>query len=76
MAKYGKSAQEKVKENVRKYKKGTLKSSGGDIVTSRKQAIATGLSEVRQAGGKVPHKSKPEKQSGSSGKGKNNKKPF
>jgi hypothetical protein len=35
-------------------KKGTLKSSSGAKVTSRKQAIAIGLSEAREKGGKVP----------------------
>jgi hypothetical protein len=39
-------------------KHGTLKSGGsGQRVTSRKQAIAIGLSEARRAGGKVPRKS-------------------
>jgi hypothetical protein len=40
-------------------KRGTLKSGrSGKKVTSRKQAIAIGLSEARQAGGKVPRKRK------------------
>jgi hypothetical protein len=40
-------------------KRGTLRSSGsGKKVTSRKQAIAIGLSEARRAGGKVPRKRK------------------
>jgi hypothetical protein len=35
-------------------KKGTLKSGSGRKVTSRKQAIAIGLSEAREKGAKVP----------------------
>jgi hypothetical protein len=55
MAKYGKKAQQKVKRAMHERKKGTLKSGrSGKRVTSRKQAIAIGLSEARRAGGKVP----------------------
>ena len=55
MAKYGKKAQSKVKRAMHERKRGTLKSgSSGRTVTSRKQAIAIGLSEARRAGGKVP----------------------
>jgi hypothetical protein len=54
MAKYGKSANKRVESAVRRKKKGTLKSSSGRKVTSRKQAIAIGLSEAREKGGKVP----------------------
>jgi hypothetical protein len=54
MAKYGKSAQKRVKSAMHRRKKGTLKSSSGARVKSRKQAIAIGLSEARQKGGKVP----------------------
>ena len=55
MAKYGKKAQEKVERAMHEKKKGTLRSGrGGKKVTSRKQAIAIGLSEARKAGGKVP----------------------
>jgi uncharacterized protein DUF6496 len=55
MAKYGKTAQNKVKRAMRERKRGTLKSGrSGRKVTSRKQAIAIGLSEAREAGGKVP----------------------
>ena len=55
MAKYGKKATEKVEKAMHERKKGTLKSGGsGKKVTSRKQAIAIGLSEARDAGGKVP----------------------
>jgi Family of unknown function (DUF6496) len=57
MAKYGKKAQSKVKRAMHERKRGTLKSGGsGKKVTSRKQAIAIGLSEARRAGGKVPRK--------------------
>jgi hypothetical protein len=55
MAKYGRKASEKVEKVMRERKKGTLKSGGaGKKVTSRKQAIAIGLSEARREGGKVP----------------------
>ena len=54
MAKYGKSAQKRVKSAMHRKKKGTLKSGSGRRVTSRKQAIAIGLSEAREKGGKVP----------------------
>ena len=57
MARYGKKAQEKVKKVTDEKKKGTLRSGkSGKKVTSRKQAIAIGLSEARQAGAKVPSK--------------------
>lgn len=57
MAKYGKTAQEKVKRAVREMKQGKLKSGrSGKKVTSRKQAIAIGLSEARKRGAKVPRK--------------------
>ena len=53
MAKYGKAASKRVESAVRRKKKGTLKSGSGRKVTSRKQAIAIGLSEARE-GAKVP----------------------
>lgn len=56
MAKYSKKASEKVAENVREMKEGKLKSGSGKKVTSRKQAVAIGLSEARKAGAKVPKK--------------------
>jgi Family of unknown function (DUF6496) len=57
MAKYGKKAGEKVERAMRERKRGTLKSGrSGRRVTSRKQAIAIGLSEARDAGAKVPKK--------------------
>ncbi len=53
MAAYGKKAQDKVEKVMKERKKGTLKSgSTGKKVTSRKQAIAIGISEARRAGGK------------------------
>jgi Family of unknown function (DUF6496) len=57
MARYGKKASQKVERAMRERKRGTLKSGrSGKKVTSRKQAIAIGLSEARQAGAKVPRK--------------------
>ena len=58
MAKYGKSASKNVERTMRRRKKGTLRSSSGQKVTSRKQAIAIGLSEARAKGAKVPRKRK------------------
>ena len=56
--KYGPKAQEKVEKSLHEMKEGTLKSGrSGKKVSSRKQAIAIGLSEAREAGGKVPKKS-------------------
>ena len=57
MAKYGKSASKNVESAMGRRKKGTLKSGSGGKVKSRKQAIAIGLSEAREKGGKVPRKS-------------------
>jgi len=54
MAKYGKSASKNVESAMRRKKKGTPKSGSGGKVTSRKQAIAIGLSEAREKGAKVP----------------------
>ena len=55
MAKYGKKAQSTVAFAMRRKKRGTLKSGrSGRKVTSRKQAIAIGLSEARKKGAKVP----------------------
>ena len=57
--KYGKKVQRKVRQVMRERKRGTLRSGGsGKKVTSRKQAIAIGLSEARRAGAKVPRKRK------------------
>jgi hypothetical protein len=55
--KYGKAASRKVKGAMKKRGKGTLRSGrSGRKVTSRKQAVAIGLSEARKAGAKVPRK--------------------
>lgn len=55
MAKYGKKAQKTVESAMRRRKRGTLRSGrSGKRVTSRKQAIAIGLSEARKKGAKVP----------------------
>jgi hypothetical protein len=55
MPRYGKKASQKVEKAMHERKRGTLKSGkSGKKVTSRKQAIAIGLSEARRAGGKVP----------------------
>ena len=57
--KYGKKAQRKVRQVMRERKRGTLKMGrSGKKVTSRKQAIAIGLSEARRAGAKVPKRKK------------------
>jgi hypothetical protein len=57
MALYGRKAEEKVKKTMHERKHGTLRSgTSGKKVTSRKQAIAIGLSEARKAGAKVPAK--------------------
>ena len=55
--KYGSKASAKVKKAMHERKEGTLRSGrSGKKVTSRKQAIAIGLSEARRAGAKVPKK--------------------
>jgi hypothetical protein len=55
--KYGPLAANKVKRALHKRKRGTLRSGrGGKKVTSRKQAIAIGLSQARRVGAKVPQK--------------------
>jgi hypothetical protein len=55
--KYSKKAETKVERAMHERKRGTLKSGrSGKKVTSRKQAIAIGLSEARKAGAKVPRK--------------------
>jgi len=58
MARYGKKAQDKVQKSMHQRKRGTLRSGSGKKVTSRKQAIAIGLSEARKSGAKVPKKRK------------------
>jgi hypothetical protein len=59
MARYGKAVAKSVKRAMRKRKLGTLRSGTGgkgERVTSRKQAIAIGISEARKRGEKVPPK--------------------
>lgn len=57
MAKYSKGAQKKVEKAMHEKKRGTLRSGrSGKKVTSRKQAIAIGLSQARKKGAKVPKK--------------------
>jgi hypothetical protein len=69
MARYGKKAEEKVERAMHERKRGTLRSGrSGKKVTSRKQAIAIGLSEARREGGKVPRKSSSRKRKGTSRK--------
>ncbi len=59
MARYGKAASAKVEKAMKERNKGTLRSgSSGKKVTSRKQAVAIGLSEARRRGAKVPRKAK------------------
>ncbi len=62
MARYSKKSGEEVKKAVHKQKQGTLKSGrSGTKVTSRKQAVAIGLSEARKKGAKVPKKNSSKK---------------
>ena len=64
MAKYSKKAQSEVKRAIKRSKKGTLKSGKSNKkVTSRKQAIAIGLSKARKKGAKVPKKKSAKKKS-------------
>ncbi|MGY4539271.1 hypothetical protein ACVW0P_003705 [Mucilaginibacter sp. UYNi724] len=56
MAKYSAKASEKVEETMHEMKEGKLKSGTGKKVTSKKQAVAIGLSEARKEGAKVPKK--------------------
>jgi hypothetical protein len=67
--KYGKKAGKKVEKAMHERKRGTLKSgSSGKKVTSRKQAIAIGLSEARSEGAKVPKKQSSKKSTKKSSK--------
>jgi len=63
VAKYGAKTSEKVEKAMHERKRGTLKSRSGRKVTSKKQAIAIGLSQARRAGGKVPKKKSSSKKS-------------
>lgn len=64
MASYGKKAAKKVERAMHERKEGTLKSGrSGKKVTSKKQAIAIGLSEARKEGAKVPARKSTSKKS-------------
>jgi hypothetical protein len=67
MAKYSKKAGEKVEEAMHEMKEGKLKTGSGKKVTSRKQAVAIGLSEARSEGGKVPKKTATKKSAAKKG---------
>jgi len=68
MARYGKTAQKSVERAMRKRKLGTLRSGGsGRRVTSKKQAVAIGLSEARKKGGKVPSRARSRSKKASTG---------
>lgn len=69
MARYGPSSSKSVASAMRRRKRGTLTSSSGRRVTSRKQAIAIGLSEARSKGGKVPRPKQSRKRANPSRKG-------
>jgi Family of unknown function (DUF6496) len=56
MAKYSKKTSEKVEQAMHEKKADTLKTGSGKKVTSKKQAIAIGLSEAKKEGAKVPEK--------------------
>lgn len=56
MAKYSKKAGEKIEDTLHEMKEGKLKTGTGKKVSSKKQAVAIGLSEARKAGAKVPKK--------------------
>ncbi len=49
-------AESKVEKTMHERKHGTLRSGSGKKVTSKKQAIAIGLSEARKAGAHVSKK--------------------
>jgi hypothetical protein len=71
MAKYSKGAGDKVERAMKEKNEGTLKSGrSGKKVTSRKQAIAIGLSEARKEGAKVPKKKSGGKTAGKKSAGK------
>jgi hypothetical protein len=58
MAKYGSAAKREVKKAIHKTKRGTQRSGKKSKATSRRQAIAIGLSKARKKGAKVPRKKK------------------
>lgn len=56
--KYSEKASEKIGDVMHEFKEGKLKSSSGEKVTNRKQAVAIGISEAKEDGLKVPKKKK------------------
>jgi hypothetical protein len=56
--KYSDKAQDKIGKVMHEFKEGKLKSSSGERVTDRKQAVAIGISEAKEKGLKVPEKKK------------------
>jgi hypothetical protein len=56
--KYSKKAEEKIADVMHEFKEGKLKSSSGEKVTNRKQAVAIGISEAKEKGLKVPKQKK------------------
>ena len=73
--KYSKKASKKVEKVMRERKQGKLRSGrSGKKVTSRKQAIAIGLSEARRSGAKVPKKKSGGRKKKSGGRKKSAKK--
>lgn len=56
MTKYGPKAQEKIEKTIHEFSDGKLKSGSGKKVTSKKQAVAIGISQARKAGARVPSK--------------------
>lgn len=56
--KYSEKAQDKIGKVMHEFKEGKLKSSSGEKVTNRKQAVAIGISEAKQEGLKVPKNKK------------------
>ena len=56
--KYSEKSQEKVGKVMHEFKEGKLKSGSGEKVTSKKQAVAIGISEARDKGLKVPKEKK------------------
>ena len=54
MNKYGPKAQKAIEDAMHEYSEGKLKSSSGQKVTDRKQAVAIGISKAQEQGYKVP----------------------
>lgn len=56
--KYSKKAEEKIGDVMHEFKEGKLKTSAGEKITDRKQAVAIGISEAKKKGLKVPKQKK------------------